>query len=208
MPSTHIVEFNNISTHSVKSDNDSIQSVESDDGSVSQIAPFLQILYSDNDVDSSYKEKESETITNVSFAWSVKGYVWSMTLSELNFISEGKKEMVTTNLGIKLIYDNTHNLAFEKSLKPFDINKRLFLSALFEIPRSNRRYLAPLKKLPSNITQCIRAMEQAIDNGTLINMQNIQLNSVNDLALQHILVGIFYIIQNLSSAHQAKLILL
>lgn len=79
-------------------------SVQSDDVSA-QSAPFLQIIYSENDVDSSYKEKESETLTNISSAWCIIGYVWSMTLSELNIISEGKKEMVTSNSNVKSIYD-------------------------------------------------------------------------------------------------------
>lgn len=64
-------------------------------------------------------------MTDVSSAWCIVGYVWSMTLSELNIISEGKKEMVTSNSNIKTIYDNTHNLAFEKLLKPSNIDKKL-----------------------------------------------------------------------------------
>ncbi|CEG66353.1 hypothetical protein RMATCC62417_02951 [Rhizopus microsporus] len=156
---------------------------------------FLQIIYSDKDVDSSYKEKESETMTNVSSAWCIVGYVWSMTLSELNIISEGKKEMVTSNSNVKSIYDNTHNLAFEKLLKPSDIDKRLFLSALFETSHpnnpTNRQYIVPLKKLPKNIIQCVRAMEQAMENRTVINVQGIPLNTVNEVALHHILVGIY-----------------
>lgn len=159
-----------------------------------QSTPFLQIIYSDNDIDSSYKEKESETVTNISSAWCIVGYVWSMTLSELNIISEGKKEMVTSNSIVKSIYDNTHNLAFEKLLKPSDIDKRLFLSALFETPYPNNsanRHIVPLKKLPNNIIQCVRAMEQAMENRTLINVQGIQLNTVNEVALHHILVGIY-----------------
>ncbi|KAI8080374.1 hypothetical protein BDF21DRAFT_493560 [Thamnidium elegans] len=144
------------STNSSSVDTTAKSSVQSDDVSA-QSTPFLQIIYSDNDVNSSYKEKESETMTNVSSAWCIVGYVWSMTLSELNIISEGKKEMVTSNSNVKSIYDNTHNLAFEKFLKPSDIDKRLFLSALFETSHpsnpAKRQYIVPLKKLSENIIQ-------------------------------------------------------
>jgi hypothetical protein len=171
-------------------------SVESEDEDISvQSIPFLQIIYSDNGLDSSYKEKESETMTEVSSTWSVIGYVWSMTLSELGIIAEGKKEMSTTNSNIKSIYDNAHDLASVKLLKPTDIDKRLFLSALFDIPRSSNpidhRYLVPLKNLPQNIIRCVKAMEQAMTNNTVINTHGIPLNTVDEVALHHILVGIY-----------------
>lgn len=103
--------------------------------------------------------------------------------------------MITSNSHIKSIYDSTHNLAMEKLLKPSDIDKRLFLSALFEtsypINSTSHQYIVPLKKLPKNIIQCVRAMEQAIENNTVINVQGIPLNTVNEVALHHILVGIY-----------------
>lgn len=124
--------------------------IESEDGEVSvHSIPFLQINYSDNDVDNSDKEKESVTTADASSTWSVIGYVWPMMLSELSIIAEEKKEMSITNSNIKAIYNNTHDLASGKLLKPADIDKRLFLSALFDIPRSSNpidhRYLVTLR---------------------------------------------------------------
>ncbi|CEG66509.1 hypothetical protein RMATCC62417_03076 [Rhizopus microsporus] len=124
--------------------------IESEDGEVSvHSIPFLQIIYSDNDIDNSYKEKESVTTADASSTWSVIGYVWPMMLSELSIIAEEKKEMSITNSNIKAIYDNTHDLASRKLLKPADIDKRLFLSALFDISRLSNpidhRYLVPLR---------------------------------------------------------------
>ncbi|KAI7902576.1 uncharacterized protein BX663DRAFT_435120 [Cokeromyces recurvatus] len=103
--------------------------------------------------------------------------------------------MITSNLNIKSIYDSAHNLAFEKLLKPMDIDKRLYLSALFQTPQSSnpidRRYLVPLRRLPNKIIRYIRAMEQAMEHGTVINIQGVSLNTVDEVALHHILVGIY-----------------
>lgn len=61
-----------------------------------------------------------------------------MTLSELNTISFGKKGMTTTNDKIKSMYGDAHKVAMNNALKPDDIDIRLFLSGLFDCPKSTK----------------------------------------------------------------------
>ncbi|GAA5806428.1 hypothetical protein HPULCUR_011962 [Helicostylum pulchrum] len=98
----------------------------------------------------------------------------------------------TTNSSVKSTYDNAHNLAAEKLLKPTDIDKRLFLPALFDIPKSiDRRYLASLNNLPERTIRSISVMEKAINNNTVIDTSGITLNTVDEMAFQHILVRMY-----------------
>lgn len=128
----------------------------------------------------------------MSSAWSVVGHVWSLTMSELDIICEGKKEMATNHSRIKSIYDNAHNLALQKLSKPTDIDKRLYLSALFEVVNINRnRFLTLARQLPLNTIRSIKAMERAIKYGSMINLQGIQANTVDEIAMQRILLGIY-----------------
>lgn len=55
--------------------------------------------------------------------------------------------MTTTNEKIKSMYDDAHKDAMNKILKPGDMDKRLFLSALFDCPKSTKimeQYLVPI----------------------------------------------------------------
>ncbi|CEG64093.1 hypothetical protein RMATCC62417_01130 [Rhizopus microsporus] len=93
----------------------------------------MDIVYNESELGSSYKDRQSVTETEESSS-SVIGYVWTRALSELNMGSFGKKEMSTTNEKIKSIYDDAHKDAMNKTLKPGNMDKKLFLSALFDCP--------------------------------------------------------------------------
>ncbi|KAI7900392.1 uncharacterized protein BX663DRAFT_439542 [Cokeromyces recurvatus] len=102
--------------------------------------------------------------------------------------------MTTTNEKIKSMYDAAHKDAMNKTLKPGDMDKRLFLSALFDCPISSeimKQYLVPIARLPENIISCIKSMEKAMDNNTIMNVEGVQLNSVEELALHHITLNIY-----------------
>lgn len=65
--------------------------------------PFLNIIYDVSELGNSYKDKQSVTETKKLSSSDVIGYVLIMILSELNIISFGKKEMITTNENIKSV---------------------------------------------------------------------------------------------------------
>ncbi|KAG1496606.1 hypothetical protein G6F47_008134 [Rhizopus delemar] len=128
--------------------------------------------------DRSYEGKQSVTETEEFSSSSAIGYVWTMTLSELNTISFGKKGMTTTNDKIKSMYGDAHKVAMNNALKPDDIDIRLFLSV-------------PIAQLPENIISCVKSMEKAIDNNSIMKIEGAQLNSVEELALHHIILSIY-----------------
>lgn len=168
---------------------DSSQEVQTDTS-----VPFLDIVYNESELDSSYKDKQSVTETEESSSSNVLGYVWTMTLSELHIPSFGKKEMTTTNEKIKSMYDNAHKDAMNKVLKPGDVDKRLFLSALFDCLKSIKimePYLVPLARLPESTISSIKSMEKAIDKNTIMKVGGAQFNSVEELALHHITLDIY-----------------
>ncbi|KAL0073906.1 hypothetical protein F4703DRAFT_1894821 [Phycomyces blakesleeanus] len=156
--------------------------------------PFMNIVYNESEIDSSYKDRPSLTEIEESSSPSTIGYVWTMTLGELNIISFGKKEMATTNKYIKTLYDDAHSDAMNKILKPGDVDKRLFLSGLFDCSISTEiieQYLVPIAKLPNTINSCIKSMEKAMDNNTIMESGGTQYNSVEELALYHVILSIF-----------------
>lgn len=109
---------------------DSDQGIQTDTS-----VPFMDIVYNESELGNSYKDRQPVTETEESSSSSsVIGYVWTRTLSELNMGSFGKKEMPTTNEKIKSIYDDAHKNAMNKTLKPGNMDKKLFLSALFDYP--------------------------------------------------------------------------
>ncbi|KAG1166328.1 hypothetical protein G6F46_011614 [Rhizopus delemar] len=128
--------------------------------------------------DRSYEGKQSVTETEEFSSSSAIGYVWTMTLSELNTISFGKKGMTTTNDKIKSMYGDAHKVAMNNALKPDDMDIRLFLSV-------------PIAQLPENIISCVKSMEKAIDNNSIMKIEGAQLNSVEELALHHIILSIY-----------------
>lgn len=48
----------------------------------------------------------------------------------------------------------------------------------------------PLRDLPRNIARCIKVMEQVMGNTNVINTQGISLDTVDEAALHHTMVGI------------------
>ncbi|KAG2235814.1 hypothetical protein INT48_003926 [Thamnidium elegans] len=142
---------------------DSGQEIQSDTS-----VPFLDIVYNESELGSSYKDRQS-----------------------------GKKseyQITTTNEKIKSMYDDAHKDAMNKTLKPGDMDKRLFLSALFDCPQSTKimeQYLVPIARLSENIISCIKSMEKAMDNNTIMKIEKAQLNSIEELALHHINLGIY-----------------
>lgn len=168
---------------------DSAQEVQTDTS-----VPFLVIVYNQSELGSPYKDRQSVTETEESSSSNVIGYIWTMTLSELNITSFAKKEITTTNEKIKSMYDDAHKDAMNKALKPGDMDKRLFLSALFDCPKSTKiteQYVVPIARLPENILSCIKSMEKAMDNNTVMKVEGSQLNSVEELALHHITLDIY-----------------
>ncbi|KAI8067272.1 hypothetical protein BDF21DRAFT_477379, partial [Thamnidium elegans] len=100
----------------------------------------------------------------------------------------------TTNEKIKSMYDDAHKDAMNKTLKPGDMDKRLFLSALFDCPQSTKimeQYLVPIARLSENIISYIKSMEKAMNNNTIMKIEKAQLNSIEELALHHINLGIY-----------------
>ncbi|KAI7890947.1 uncharacterized protein EV154DRAFT_563888 [Mucor mucedo] len=134
--------------------------------------PFLDVAYDDSEYDSTYRDSQSLKESESS-SYSIKGYIWTLTLSELDIVFFGKKEMTTTNLLIKTKYDNTHIEAMNKTIKPTDMDRRLSLSALFDCFKPTKvleQYVGPVSKLPHSIISCIKAMEKSMDNDEVMEI--------------------------------------
>lgn len=169
-------------------------------------ASFLDIICNESELDSSYKEMQSVTETEESSSSKVKGYIWTMTLNELNITSFGKKEMNIINEKSKSMCDYAYKDTINKTLKPGNTDKRLLLSALFDCPKSTKlmeQYLVPITRLPGSIIHCLKSMEKAMDNNTIMKFEGAQSNSVEELALYHIILGIFLIHSSNSSVLQS-----
>ncbi|KAG1046393.1 hypothetical protein G6F43_011122 [Rhizopus delemar] len=129
--------------------------------------PFLDIVYNESEIDSSYKGKQSATETEESSSSSAIGHS---------------------------MYGNAHKVAMNNALKPDDMDIKLFLSGLFDCPKPTKmmeQYLVPIARLPENIISCVKSMEKTIDDNTIMKIEGAQLNSVEELALHHITLSIY-----------------